>query len=173
MKGQILVLVFAIVCSGCTSLDSTRKTDAKVLEVVDGDTVEVKFNSRKEAIRLEGIDTPEVNTENKPYDFEGVKNSRAGRNCLKNYGLNASRYVKEKIANSTIQLEYRTGLIGDKRGDYGRLLGAIYYEGNRSMNIELVQKGLARSYKEDGSYFQEEVEAKLEMRGVWNCQRIG
>ncbi|MFB6209053.1 MAG: thermonuclease family protein [Candidatus Nanohaloarchaea archaeon] len=172
MKARLIFLFSIILTSGCISLSSTQSAEAEVVKVTDGDTVEVLIDGRKETVRFDGIDTPEVHAENKPKAFEGIKNSQEGKNCLRSYGENASSYVKQRIGNSTVRLEYKKGILAETRGDYGRLLAEIFYD-NKSLNQELVEKGLARSYTEEGPYFEEEVEAKLDMRGVWKCQRVG
>lgn len=167
MRFNLFMAVTVIAC-GCISVPPTVETEAEVTEVVDGDTAKLKFDNRTEEVRFRGVDTPETNTANSPREFEGVPDSEAGGNCLRGWGENASRYVKEKIAGENVTLEY-SPLPYFKRGDYGRLLGTIHYNGT-DLNRELVRKGYGRMYGEDGEYRQEEIDAKLEVRGVWNCQ---
>lgn len=167
MKPVFLLAICAI-CSGCISVPPTTTVDAEVTEVVDGDTAMARFDNRTEEVRFRGVDTPETNTANSPGEFEGVPDNAAGRECLRRWGENASRFVNEKISGKNVTLEY-SPLPYFRRGDYGRLLGTIHYD-STDLNRELVKKGYGRMYGEDGEYRQEEIDAKLEIRGVWSCQ---
>ena len=165
-----IFLVFILLSCGCVQVNTAVEEEVSVVEVVDGDTLKVLRDSGRETVRLAGIDTPEVHGENKPYAFEGVPDSREGRDCLRKYGENASAFMKQYRGEKMV-LEYEKGLMADTRGSYGRLLGEVYIE-NNSINEELVRRGLARSYSEEGKFFDLEVEAKLDENGVWKCQGV-
>lgn len=165
-----IILFLSILVSGCIST-GTETARVEVTQVTDGDTVTVILGSSEETVRLKGIDTPETYSENQPGDFFGVPDSQNGRECLNSWGWAATGFVESRIENRTVELEYESTLTGKRRGNYGRLLGVIRYE-NTSLNRELVRKGYARSYTEDGPYIEEERAAKLNMSGVWNCQKL-
>lgn len=169
-KTLFLAIFLAVLASGCISVPPTVETEAEVTEVVDGDTAMLKFDNRTEEVRFNGVDTPETNTANSPREFEGVPANEAGRDCLSRWGENASRFVKSKIAGENITLKY-SPLPYFKRGDYGRLLGTIHYN-ETNLNRELVRKGYGRMYGEDGEYKEEEIDAKLNVSGVWGCQGV-
>lgn len=79
--------------TAATSSDDTLS--ATVTDVVDGDTVDVRFsNGTTDTVRLLGVDTPEVYGANDPAEFEGVPNTEAGEQCLGKAGENASAYAK-------------------------------------------------------------------------------
>jgi micrococcal nuclease len=67
---------------------------AKVIKVVDGDTIKVNINGKKTSLRLVGADTPEV---------YGSKLYKDARKChiaqykIKKAGQKASEYTKSKI----------------------------------------------------------------------------
>lgn len=164
----LFLLSICIIASGCISVPPTVETEAQVTEVVDGDTAMLKFDNRTEEVRFRGIDTPETNTANSPREFEGVPDSETGRECLSDWGENASAFVKSRIAGEKVTLEY-SPLPYFKRGSYGRLLGTIHYN-DTDLNRELVKEGYGRMYGEDGEYWKEEIEAKLAVKGVWSCQ---
>ena len=104
----------------------------EIVKVIDGDTVDVVidlgFNlSKKERVRLAGIDTPESRTR----DAEE-----------KVFGLEAKAYLTERLEGSE-------GLIvkTEKDGKYGRMLGWFYSPRSEdSINNELVESGYAWEY---------------------------
>ena len=122
----------------------------ELVKVVDGDTVDVVidlgFNlSKKERVRLAGIDTPESRTR----DAEE-----------KVFGLEAKAYLKTRLENCE-KLIVKT----EKDGKYGRMLGWFYsYEEETSINIEMVEKGYAWEY--DGGKKEKNLQDLLEVRGV-------
>jgi len=107
----------------------------EVVKIVDGDTVDViidlGFNlSKKERIRLAGIDTPESRTR----DLEE-----------KAMGLEAKDYLTNKI-EACDALRVKT----EKDGKYGRMLGWLY-DGDANINMIMVTDGYAWEY-DGGKY---------------------
>ena len=107
---------------------------AKVLRVVDGDTVDVMldlgFNvSLKERVRLYGINAPESRTRDKS---EKVK------------GLAAKDFVVEWTADRADDIVIVTRI--DKRGKYGRILGTIMTESGENLNEIMIKEGHAVEY---------------------------
>lgn len=104
----------------------------KVLNVVDGDTVDCEidlgfFIKKTERIRLRGIDTPELNSK------DPVERGSAGM---------AKSRVQELAPHVTL---IKTHL--DKSDKYGRLLGILFIEDDPvSVNDKLVTEGLAVPY---------------------------
>ncbi len=105
---------------------------AKVLSVYDGDTIRVELNlgfgikwkgsdGKGVAIRLYGIDTPEVRGEERPD------------------GLIARDRLREEILDKEITLK----TIKDDTGKYGRYLGVIIKDDGTNINEWLVSEGLA------------------------------
>ena len=87
---------------------------AKLIRVVDGDTVDAMIDCgfstfKKERIRLYGIDTPECRTRDKEE---------------KARGLAAKARLEELIAEGNNEFIIETSI--DKKGKYGRLLGVLY-----------------------------------------------
>ena len=107
---------------------------AKVLRVVDGDTVDVMlelgFNvSLKERVRLYGIDAYESRTR----DLEE-----------KARGLKATDFVVEWTEDHADEIVIVTRI--DKRGKYGRVLGTIMTESGENLNELMIKEGHAVEY---------------------------
>jgi micrococcal nuclease len=148
--------------------DTAPQVTAEVVEVVDGDTIKVRYeNGSRDTVRLLGVDTPEVHTEVDPDEF-GVPDTEAGRDCLRSWGERASQYAKETLAGETVELGFDPN--EGKRGYYGRLLAYVYVDGE-SFNYQLVRQGYARMYDSDfvdrARFAAAETEAQTNARGVW------
>jgi micrococcal nuclease len=102
-----------------------RSAGAYVLRAVDGDTVEVRLEGRREDVRYIGVDTPETVKPGTPVQ------------C---FGPRAHRFNARLVAHRRLRLVF-----GEERRDaYGRLLAYAYLE-RRFVNAELVRRGLART----------------------------
>ena len=99
----------------------------EVVKVVDGDTIDVVIDlgfdlSKKERVRLAGIDTPESRTR----DLDEKK-----------LGLEAKEYLSTNLSNANDLM-----ISTKKDGKYGRMLGTIYiYDDIVSMNRQMIDKG--------------------------------
>jgi micrococcal nuclease len=103
---------------------------AKVVKVVDGDTVDLLIDlgfsiMHKVRVRLHGVNTPESRTR----DLEE-----------KALGLAAKDYVSDWLLKYD-QVYVKT--IKDKSGKYGRILGYIYsdYELQACLNDDIIDSG--------------------------------
>jgi micrococcal nuclease len=128
--------------------------NAKVVRVVDGDTVVVRYEGREERIRLIGVDTPETVHPNKPVEA---------------YGEEAKEYTKKKLEEKNIQIEFDV----QERDRYGRLLGYIWVDG-LLFNDELLRMGYARvatfppNVKYVETFKETEKNAREKQVGIWN-----
>lgn len=93
--------------------------DAKVLRVIDGDTIEVSVDKMK--IRFDFIDSPET------------------RGVEKEDGLITKEWLKEQIEGKTIQLDIKS------QDMYHRFLSVVYRDGI-NLNGEMVKLNLAEIY---------------------------
>lgn len=125
----IVLLIIAILVV-LTHMRRDRSTPAfgtaRVLRVVDGDTISVRIGGRTERVRYIGIDTPESVKPNTPVQCY------AERAAAANAALVAGREVK---------------LVRDAeaRDKYGRLLAYVYREDGSFVNATLVREGYART----------------------------
>ena len=100
--------------------------------VVDGDTIDIIIDlgfdlTKKERVRLAGIDAPESRTR----DLEE-----------KQMGLEAKAFLTRRLADGEPSgLKVKT----EKEGKYGRMLGWIYI-GQTNLNEEMVYRGYAWDY---------------------------
>ena len=104
----------------------------EIVRVVDGDTIDILIDlgfdlTKKERVRLAGIDTPESRTK----DLEE-----------KAMGLEAKEFLTRRLTDGmTSGLRVKT----EKDGKYGRMLGSIYC-GDTNINTEMVYRGYAWKY---------------------------
>jgi len=128
----------------------------KVVKVIDGDTVAVEINGKKETIRLIGINTPETVDPRKPVE------------C---FGIEASNKAKEILTGKSVRLE-ADSIVGE-RDKYGRLLRYVTLEDGTNFNKIMISEGYAYeytynlSYKYQNEFKQAEKEAKEAKRGLW------
>ena len=147
------------------------ETTVRVTDVVDGDTVDVRFSDGTEdTVRLLGVDTPEVHAESDPAEFEGVPDTETGRSCLRRHGEQASAFAVDRLADRRVTLRF--DVAAGRRGGYDRLLAYVVVEGE-SFNAALLERGHARlydsSFRERDRYAALEREARGAGRGVWSC----
>jgi micrococcal nuclease len=137
-------------------IDDKKLIDAKVTRVVDGDTLEVTINGKKETVRMILVDTPETKKPNTP---------------VQPFGPEASAFTKESLEGKDIKLEKDVS----ERDQYKRLLYYVYI-GDIMFNETLLEKGLARvavfppdvKYVDQFRDIQKKAqEAKL---GIWSIE---
>lgn len=103
---------------------------AKVIRVVDGDTLDVRIDQgfrswRLERLRLFGIDTPETRGEEREE------------------GLRSKDYVQAWLEERNNDVIIRTS----ESDSFGRWLAKVYDEDGFMLNAELLEKGLAEKYE--------------------------
>ena len=127
----------------------------KINRVVDGDTIDVTLDlgfslTKKERVRIAGVDTPEKRTRDKEE---------------KTLGIDATNWMKEKLTETIKgdeELVIRTELVGGV-GKYGRLLGWLYVgDSDLSLNEQMITEGYAWAY--DGGTKQKNFEELREIR---------
>ena len=122
----------------------------EIVKVVDGDTVDVVIDlgfdlSKKERVRLAGIDTPESRTR----DAEE-----------KVFGLEAKAYLTERLEGAE-NLIVKT----ENEGKYCRMLGWFYSnKSENSIKNEMIANGYAWEY--DGGKKEKNLQDLADIRGV-------
>jgi micrococcal nuclease len=119
-----------LVCVGavaCSAPPEPAAGGAVVQRVIDGDTIEVIAASRKETVRLLGIDTPELHVEGGPPE------------C---FGAEAAEHTASLLPpGQRIRLE--RDIVG--RDHYGRLLAHVYRrDDDLLVNEVILRHGYAR-----------------------------
>lgn len=131
-------------------------TPARVLRVVDGDTIEVDLGGASYRVRYIGVDTPETVHPSRPVG------------C---FGPEASAFNKALVRGQTVYLE--TDLSDTDR--YGRLLRYVWLGDGRMVNQLLVEEGYAQvtTYPPDVKYVDRflaaQQRARDEGRGLWGA----
>ena len=137
MRKPAAIAVLALVAvTGCGSEGGDEglgpAVSARVVRVIDGDTVEVTIDGTEEDVRYIGIDTPETVKPGSPVE------------C---YGPQASAANHRLVEGRTVRLVFDR----ERRDAYGRLLAYVYTHarGNagssRFVNAALVRDGYART----------------------------
>jgi len=110
---------------------------ARVVRVIDGDTIEARIGGRDEDVRLIGVDTPETVKPDTPVQ------------C---FGERASHFTKRRLTGRRVRLVFGV----ERRDVYGRLLAYVYlaqgtFDGSQHaqthqwlFNAVLARRGLAR-----------------------------
>lgn len=130
LGSAVLLLVAAALVlrpweTGGGSAEGPATATALVTRVVDGDTIEARFGGRTEDVRYIGVDTPETVKPGTPVQ------------C---FGPRASAFNHRFVEGRRVRLVFGV----ERRDVYGRLLAYVYL-GHRSVNGELVRRGLART----------------------------
>jgi micrococcal nuclease len=104
--------------------DPAPLTEARVADVIDGDTLDVEIGGVRERVRLYGIDAPE-----------------RGDRCF-----------DEATARATALFSAEVRLMpgARDRDRYGRLLRYVYSPEGRSIDAQLIAEGLATAWTRDG-----------------------
>lgn len=104
--------------------DPSAMQAARVLRVVDGDTLKVEIDGRQETVRFYGTNTTE-----------------RGQACFKEGTQRTTQLVGSEV---------RLRPDARERDRYGRLLRYVYTPDGFSIDAEMVAEGLARAWREDG-----------------------
>ncbi|MDD5725975.1 MAG: thermonuclease family protein [Patescibacteria group bacterium] len=119
--------------AAATSTQATKiQTNAAVVRVVDGDTIDVKLDAepnKEYKVRLLGVNTPETVDPRRPVQ------------C---FGKEASDFTKHTLNGKRIKLEADPQ--ADERDKYDRLLRNIFLEDGTDFNALLVKDGYAQAY---------------------------
>jgi micrococcal nuclease len=161
----LLILPYSLTRVFPSKADETTSRSATVTRVIDGDTIEVRFDDgQNETVRLIGVDTPETHVPNDPAEFEGIE-SRA---WLRLWGKRAKAYAKRRLLGKQVELLTDTNV--QNRGYFDRLLRYVYVD-DQQFNLVLIKEGYARVYasefrrKETFLTFQKT--ASLRRNGLW------
>jgi micrococcal nuclease len=142
---------------GGSGSDRRRSLSGVVTRVVDGDTIKVRVDGRRETVRYIGIDTPET-----------VK----PRTPVQCFGAAASAYNHRLVDGQRVTLH----LDAEPRDRYGRLLAYVYRRRDGLfVNAELVRGGFAHTLTippnvhHAGELARVQRAARAASRGLWRA----
>lgn len=153
MRQVLLSTIFIVVllaCGGSVGTAPAGMEQARVIRVVDGDTIEVRLAGREQRVRYILIDTPEVSGRGEPLGREATAANAA------------------LVMGQTVWLE-RDVSDTDR---FGRLLRYVYV-GDTMVNEALLEQGLARvaTFPPDVKYVDRflavQREARVNQVGLW------
>ncbi len=134
-----------------------ERISARVIRVIDGDTLEIDLEGKTERLRLIGIDTPET------------VDPRKKIQC---FGKEASRKAKELLQDQQIWLE--TDNTQGERDKYQRLLRFVYLEDGTLFNQLMIAEGYAHEYtyqnnpyRYQAEFKEAERQARINKKGLW------
>lgn len=133
---------------------AARSETVPVERVVDGDTLLVYYEGRKEYVRYIGIDTPESAIPDRPEE------------C---FGPEAAALNSALVSGGTVRLEFDREL----RDRFGRLLAYVYADG-LLVNAELLRRGYAETMtippndSRSDRFDRLERDARNADRGLWS-----
>lgn len=139
-----------------SSQPQIKGVQAKVIRVIDGDTIEVELNGKTEKVRLIGVDTPET-----VHPTIGEEK----------YGKEASNFTKSQLEGKQVTLEFDV----QERDQYGRLLAYVWL-GDQLFNEILVREGYAQvstfppNVKYVDRFTKAQEEAREAGRGLWGAE---
>jgi len=133
---------------------SLADDSARIIRVIDGDTVEAEINGEFDRIRLLRINTPEM-TDTRPDVLELARASRLA--------------LERLVLNHVVTLEYDRV----RRDKYGRILAHLHRADGLWVNREMVRLGFAEimtippNVKHTDELLAAEREAREGKRGLW------
>ena len=143
---RILLVLTLTSCGNKIAQTFPTAITAKVIGVIDGDTIEVLYDEKPLRIRLAHIDCPEVR--------KGQPFNRAAKQLASDLCFGRQVHV----------------LSEGEFDRWERLIAVVINDKQQNVNKEMLRAGLAWHYKRystDASYAQLETEARKNKMGIW------
>lgn len=141
---------------------------AKVVRVVDGDTLKVELNGRIENVRLIGIDAPESKANKKAK--KDAARSRRDIKTIVSLGKAAASFTKSIVKpGDLVDIEQDV----QPRDRYGRLLAYVHLKSGKMLNEEIIAAGFASvmtippNVRHQERFLRAYQAAREERRGLW------
>ncbi|EMA55395.1 MULTISPECIES: DUF4350 domain-containing protein [Halococcus] len=159
-------------------LDPSKTYTVEVVEVTDGDTVDVRFEGGQEtAIRVLGIDTPETGSATsteRAEEWEGIESY----DYLEAAGNAATAFARGELSpGQRVDLSFDAN--EPARDEFGRVLGYLTYDADGSgsretlYNHRVIDAGHARVYDSGlarhDEFLAAELDARETGRNVWSA----
>ena len=156
----LLAAAAAVVVARTVDRGDEEATGARVVRVVDGDTVHVRIGGREESVRLLGIDTPETHKPGTPIECGGPQAS--------------AHLAKLLPAGTRVKLE--PDPTQDREDRYGRTLAYVRLPDGRLAEDAQLAAGWATVYvfagkpvARDQEFRRSQAAARAAQRGVWGA----
>jgi endonuclease YncB( thermonuclease family) len=150
-KNHILLTVIFILSLGGIAIAAESKQQAVVSEVLAGDTLRLQGGK---ILKLAGVNSPPLQSK---------------LLMVRAYGDNAKHWTESLVKNKTISIEWGPQI----RDDHGDLIGYVFTEDNRFVNLELLREGHGKprvtppNVKYSTQFRQAAVAARREKKGLW------
>jgi micrococcal nuclease len=164
MRKRLLAILIAASAAVAVTLvfdrdDGAPSTGARVVRVIDGDTIAVSVDGgREQSVRLLGIDTPETHRPGTPIECGGPEASANMR----------------KLAPAGTRVVLEPDPSQDRVDRYGRLLAYVRLPDGRLAEEAQLAAGWATVYvyaerpvSRDGAFRRAQAAARAARRGVW------
>jgi endonuclease YncB( thermonuclease family) len=141
----ILNAIFAQKVEGQTNLKNQTFT-AKVIRILDGDTMEILYKNMPIKIRLAHIDCPEKRS-SQPYNNQA------------------------KDALSDLCFGKQVTVYGENSDRYHRLIAVVINDKKQTINQEMIKRGMAwhfKKYSTNVTYANLEAVARRDKIGLWH-----
>jgi micrococcal nuclease len=138
MKTAAMFLMVALLSGIGLEAVTTYKEPARIMRIINGDTLTILYHGKWEEIKLIGLDMPETTLNDRVYE-KALKNSTTPAAII-NRGLAGREFVKKFLQyGSQIWIEFDT----QKRDRFSRLLGYVYLTDGRMLNEIILRAGLS------------------------------
>ena len=166
MRARLIAILLAALAAAVVAF-RTQKEDggahpssARVVRVVDGDTIHVRVHGREESVRLLGIDTPETHRPGTPIECGGPQ---------------ASAHL-EALAPPGMPVQLEPDPTQDREDRYGRTLAYVRLPDGRLAEDAQLAAGWATVYvfegdpvERDPEFRRSQAAAREAGRGVWGA----
>jgi endonuclease YncB( thermonuclease family) len=160
-----IVVALAIGCSGgaapaTAEAPADGAIAARVVRVVDGDTIDVRIGNREESVRFLGVDAPERGRDGKPSEP---------------LYREATTFVERALEGGAVRL--LADPLGDDRDRYDRILRYVVLPDGSTLNEALIREGLGAvmtewPYGRMEAFVAAERDARASGRGMWSNERV-
>jgi micrococcal nuclease len=138
MKTAAMLLTAALLFEVGLEAVTTYKEPARVMRIINGDTLTIIYQGKWEEIKLLGLDMPETTLNDRVYE-KALKNSTTPAEII-NRGLSGREFVKKYLQyGSQIWIEFDV----QKRDRFSRLLGYVFLTDGRMLNEIILRAGLS------------------------------
>jgi len=137
MKTAAMFLTAALLFGVGLEAVTAYKEPARIMRIINGDTLTILYQGKWEEIKLLGLDMAETTLNDRVYE-KALKNSTTPAAII-NRGLADREFVKKYLQyGSQIWIEFDT----QKRDRFSRLLGYVYLADGRMLNEIILRAGL-------------------------------